>query len=171
MTTDEVLQFLRDHQPLPPEDRIAEETIGRLDEVIAHFEANPDEQCVPLLLGALGAGTGLGTYHYVVNVVRTYPPEVVVPALDLALGRDDADTRVWALQAALGLRASRLPPHFRRSVDADDSSERYFAAANLRDTATRDDLGRVKAAIAEEDDADVREVLREVRERVLRAAV
>ena len=42
MDREAALQFLREHQPMPPEDQVDDDLIDRYDEVRKYFIANPD---------------------------------------------------------------------------------------------------------------------------------
>jgi HEAT repeat protein len=100
MTTDEALQFLRSHQPLPPTREISEDLLARFDDVRKHFAARPDNRSVPLLLNALGEGDGHGVYQLVENTILAHPENIVIPALLEGLRSPHASVRQWSVEIA-----------------------------------------------------------------------
>src|SRR5688572_21316821 len=93
MTTDETLQFLQLHQPLPPTQEISEDLLRRFDEVRKHFAAHPDNRSVPLLLNSFGERDGHGVYQLVEDTILAHPESVVVPALLDALKSPHSSVR------------------------------------------------------------------------------
>ncbi len=65
MTTDDALDFLRRHQPMPDDEVLTEDLIQQYDEVRQHFIDSPDQRCIPLFLGSFGDGDGFGVYQLV----------------------------------------------------------------------------------------------------------
>jgi hypothetical protein len=101
MTTDEALQFLRSHQPLPPTREISEQILAQFDEVRKHFAAHPDNRSVPLLLNSFGEGDGHGVYQLVEDTVLAHPENIVVPALLDGLRSPHSSVREWCAEIAI----------------------------------------------------------------------
>lgn len=95
MTTEEALQFLSSHQPLPPTREIGESVLEKFDDIRKHFAVNIDNRCVPLLLNAFGDGDGHGVFQLVEDTIMAYPDEVVIPALLNGLQSQHASVREW----------------------------------------------------------------------------
>lgn len=83
MTTSEALTFLQQHQPLPNDDVLAQNliVIETYDEVIKHFAAHPDPQCVALFLNSFGGSDGLSVYQTVETALYPLDYDFVVQAL------------------------------------------------------------------------------------------
>jgi hypothetical protein len=97
MTTDDHLAFLRRHQPMPPASVVAIEECDGLLAAVRHFTPHPDRRCVPVFVGAVGAGTGLGMNESVSQVLQAHDPGQVVASLRAGQeGSDAAEYRcIW----------------------------------------------------------------------------
>jgi hypothetical protein len=100
MTTDEALQFLSSHQPLPPTSEISDSIIKHFDQVRKHFAAHPDNRSVPLLLNSFGEGDGHGVYQLVEDTILAHPESIVIPALLEALKSPHRSVREWNAEIA-----------------------------------------------------------------------
>lgn len=56
MTKDEALDFLRQHQPMPPDREFTDEVIRNYEEVRRFFLKHPYSECIPLFLNSFGEG-------------------------------------------------------------------------------------------------------------------
>lgn len=65
MTTDEALQFLSNHQPMPSDKDLTEELINQYDSVRCYFISHPDDRAINLFLRSYGDGDGWGVYQLV----------------------------------------------------------------------------------------------------------
>jgi hypothetical protein len=92
MTTSEALTFLQQHQPLPNDEALAQNllVIETYDEVIKHFAAHPDPQCVALFLNSFGGSDGLCVYQMVETALYALDYDFVVQALRQQLDKGDA---------------------------------------------------------------------------------
>jgi hypothetical protein len=123
MTTDEALQFLREHQPMPDDHHITEEEGRTFIAILAHFEAHPDERCLPLLVGSVAPGTGLGMYQHIRFVFHRFPAEVVGPHLLHALRSPIPEVRYWGTDWALDIRWPGLRSDLQRIVSTPAESQ------------------------------------------------
>jgi len=108
MTTDDALDLLRRHQPMPDDEVLTEELIQRYDEVRKHFIESPDQRCIPLFLGSFGEGDGLGVYQLVEDVLIQYPPHQVIPHLETALSSSHRSIRYWAAEISANFPSQQL---------------------------------------------------------------
>ena len=102
MNTEEAIDFLKSHQPLPEGKRANNHLFSKLNEVRKHFESFPDDRSVPLLLGALGPGDGHGIYVMIEETLHAHSPEVVSAELKNGLKSQYASVRYWSAQFAAG---------------------------------------------------------------------
>ena len=100
MTTDEALQFLREHQPLPPTSEISEILIKKYDEVREYFTKNPDNRCISLFLNSFSEGDGHGVFQLVERAILAHPEEIVIPALIESLHNPNRSVREWSAEIA-----------------------------------------------------------------------
>jgi hypothetical protein len=100
-TTDQALVFLQQHQPLPPTREMSAELLDRFEEVRQHFVDFPNEQAIPLLLGALSQGDGHGVFQRVEDCLRQHPMHVVVPHLSAVLQSGRPEAKYWAATFAM----------------------------------------------------------------------
>ena len=163
MTSEEALEFLRMHQPMPPEEEMSEELITRFDKARRALERDPDPRGLPLLLSSLGEGSGLGVYQLLDNTLRAYDTDAVVRALVVSLGSPVASVRSWSMEFALDYPDPRLVPAAVALLRSDDPDARYFAAAFLVEDWVTDPVAReaLRDAALHEQDPGIREVLSE----------
>lgn len=100
MNTEEALDFLRRHQPLPPSREMDNSLLSQFEEVRQYFTKLHDDRCIPLLIGALGQGDGHGVYQMVETTLLDYPEEAVVAEIALGLASPHASVRYWCAQFA-----------------------------------------------------------------------
>lgn len=100
MQTEQALDFLWRHQPMPPDNQIEDDLIKDYDEVQRYFQANPDVRCIPLFLHSFGEGSGFGLYQLVDEVLKPYPTETVLPHLFKALGSEIRSIQYWSADVA-----------------------------------------------------------------------
>lgn len=162
MTTREALDFLRSHQPMPPTREIDEDLLRRFDEVRKHFAANPDNRSVPLLLGSFGEGDGHGVYQLVEDAIRAHPVEVVVPALIAGLQSPSPSVRAWCAEIAANYANPELAAPLACLLRNGNVDERIAALTALEGISTLESRRELEHALASEEDADVRRMLREV---------
>lgn len=156
MTRDEALEFLRKHQPLPDDDALEGELIGRFDEVRKYFAVHLEPDAVPLLLNSFGSGSGFGVYQLVEDTVAKAPSDVVVSHLAKALASPHRGVRYWNAQLAARFPHTRLLAPLNELLRDADSDIRYAAVTaveQIDDTAAANLLRR---ALDEEADAEVR---------------
>jgi hypothetical protein len=163
MNSEEALDFLREHQPMPPEEELSEELITRFDEARRALERDPDPRGLLLLLRSLGEGSGLGVYQLLDDTLRAYDREDVVRALSETLRSSLPSVRSWSMELALDYPDPRLVPHAVALLRSDERDARFFAAAYLVDHWSTDPDAReaLRDAAVSEDDPDVRQVLLE----------
>lgn len=166
MTTDEALDFLARHQPMPDDKSLTQDLIDRYDEVRRHFLAHDDVRSVPLFLNSFGEGTGWGVYQLVEDVLRRYPREAVVRSLADSLASPHAGVRGWSLQIAMEYPDRSLAPHFKRLLSSDRPDERLWAAYNLEGVySPKEDAELLMEASGSETDPEVIEILARTRAR------
>jgi hypothetical protein len=101
MTTLEAIEFLRAHQPMPSDHAITDEEGRMFAETLKHFEAHPDEECIPLFIGSVSGETGLGMYQHIRFIFHRFPHATVGRHILTALRSPDVGVRAWAVDWAL----------------------------------------------------------------------
>jgi len=134
MNKETALNFLRAHQPMPPDDKLTKDLIKQYDEIIDFFIQSPDPKCVPLFLNSFGDGEGNGLYEQVEQVFYTFAASEVVPHLVKTLKSEHAGVRYWSAQIAMDYSVSELIDPLEQLLLNDEIDEtRQFAAAALED--------------------------------------
>lgn len=128
MTKDEAIAFLRKHQPLPSDAEITQEQIDTFDEVRKYFTANPDPECIPLMLNAFGDGSGFGVYQVCDDVFRHFDQSQLTPHLSDALQSPHISVRNWAAEFAVQFGADELVGPLIRYLDSPIDAEGHFFA-------------------------------------------
>ncbi|GAA4459360.1 hypothetical protein GCM10023189_32970 [Nibrella saemangeumensis] len=102
MTKSQAINFLKQHQPLPPDDYLSKDVsiIQTFDEVRNYFLGNPDKECIPYFLNCFGGDDGLGVYQLIEDVVLKYQASEVIPFLISALQSSNYFIRYWNTQIA-----------------------------------------------------------------------
>jgi hypothetical protein len=165
MRTDEALDFLRQHQPMPPTKEVQDELIQHLSEVMRFFSEHPDPRCVPLLLNCFGEGDGHGVYQMMDNVIRPFPDEVVVPALAGGLRSSLGSVKFWCTQIAADRPHPGLEGPLIDVLNCGTDDERYFAAVALGMLNTPSSRDALQQALVAEKDEEVKGLIRDVLDR------
>lgn len=110
MTESDALDFLRRHQPLPPDEHLTPDLIDTYDAVRRFFLEHPNDECVPLFLHSFGEGSGLGVYQLIEDTLRVHREDLVVSQLLSALCATEPSVRFWSAQIAQNYRDLRLLP-------------------------------------------------------------
>lgn len=100
MNTNEALEFLRSHQPMPPDSTLTTELSQKYNEVREFFEAHPDPRCIPLFLNSFGDGDGFSAYQGVDLVLLLFSHEQVLPHLLTALSSIHPGVKSWTAEIA-----------------------------------------------------------------------
>jgi hypothetical protein len=159
MNTDDALQFLRAHQPMPSDAQLSEEDVEQYDAVRRHFLAHPSPECVPLLLNSFGEGDGLGVYPLVEDVLRKLPKNAVVPHLRAALGSVHRSVRYWCAQIAAVCPDSFLIQPLTLLLDDSDPDIRCAAITALVQIEDGTIVPLLQSALDRESDPEVRQML------------
>lgn len=161
MNGEEALEFLRRHQPMPPDEALTEELIAEFDEARRALAADPKPGGLGLLLRAIGKGSGFGVYQLVDDTLRAYEPDDVVAALVELLAPLPEDRSAWYMEYALDYPDERLIDPAIAALERGDRDTRFFAASYLVDNVR--DLARfreaLEAARLREDDKGILDVL------------
>lgn len=161
MTTDEALQFLRSHQPLPPTRGISEDVLRRFDEVRQHFALHPDNRCVSLLLNSFGEGDGHGVFQLVEDAILAHPQSVVVHALLDGLRNPSGSVRYWNAQIAANCVCPELVPPLADILRRGSLDERIAAVTALEVIGTSEAKMELDAALQSNVENEVKDAIRE----------
>lgn len=161
MNAEVALQFLRDHQPLPPTSRIDGSLLRRFDEICRYFAVHLDSRSVPLILNALGDGDGHGVYQLVEETVLAYPESVVIPALQQGLQSPFASVRYWSAQIAANYCREELIEPLGQVLDRGSLDECLAAVTALELIGSPDADRRLRAALQSCVDERVRAAIRD----------
>ena len=163
MTKNEALQFLLDHQPLPPTREISDALIQEFDKVRKLFALDLDERCVRPLLNSFGDGDGHGVYQLVEDTILLYSEELVVSALKDSLRNPSGSVRYWsALIAANYLHRELVEPLFELFKEG-NLDERIAVVIALEGIGSREAQEKLVAALSIKDIEDeVQSMIHEV---------
>jgi hypothetical protein len=156
-TTSEALEFLRKHQPMPSDYDISNEEADTYVAVLQHLEENPSAESIPLLIGSLGDGCGLGMYQHVRLVLMKLPRELVARHLRTALENPGKNSRTWCAELAMAFPDPVLVPPMLDLLVDEDQELRWWAAATLEFIGDPATLPKLEEAMAREVDPAVRD--------------
>lgn len=162
MTIDDALQFLREHQPMPPTESISDDLVQRFDEVRKFFIANPDERCVGLLLNSFGEGDAHGVYQLVEDAILPFPEDVVVTALRDSLRNPAGSVRYWSAQIAANYPCQELAEPLIDLLNQGNVDERVAAVTALDMLGTPQARTEMNKALSADIEDDVKTMIREV---------
>jgi hypothetical protein len=139
MTSEEAIEFLQSHQPMPSDADITEEQGRTYACILKHFEECPDDRCIPLLINSVSRDTWLGMYEHIKFVLLVHPRDQVVTSLmeGLKNGSDGVKFRCCWWAADIG--AWDFEPLIRPLLGHADQDVREGAAQFLR---LREELGQ-----------------------------
>jgi hypothetical protein len=160
MTTDEALEFLRSHQPLPPTRVISEKDLKQFDAVRKFFAAHPDDRCVPLFLNAFGEGDGHGIYQLVEDTILAHSEQVVVPSLLRALHSPHGSVREWAAEIAANYARPELVSPLARLLNTGGVDTRMASVAALEAIGTPEAQRELENAIDLDIEEGVKDAIR-----------
>lgn len=98
LTNQEAISFLKEHQPMPEDNKLCEELIKEYDEVRKFFVNKPDTQCILLFLNSFGGKDGLGVYQMIESLMLMYNKDEVLPHVSQALCSECDSVKYWAAQ-------------------------------------------------------------------------
>lgn len=167
MTRKEALDFLRQHQPMPPESAISEDLVNHYNVVRQYFVDNPDPVCIPLFLGSFGEGSGMGVYPLCDEVFACYSPSLVIPHLVSALGSPWPSVRAWTAEWAVRFPAKQLVQPLAAMLRSDEDYEARLSVISAlesiwRGTGSSAALGAIGRWRAHESDPDLRDAIDEL---------
>lgn len=162
MTTDEALQFLRSHQPLPPTREISEQLLKQFDEVRKHFATHPDDRSVPLLLNSFGEGDGHGIYQLVEDTILAHPENVVIPALLAGMSSSHSSVREWNAEIAANYPRPELVSPLAEILRHGSLDERMAAVTALNVIGTAEARRELENVLESNVEDEVKEAIREV---------
>src|SRR5947209_5545820 len=161
MTTEQAIEFLRRHQPLPLDSRMSQELIDEWFAVLEYLRDHPKPAAVPLLLGAVSDVASYG-YTVLAEVLDLHPREAVSAALLEAMGSADEGRRVCAMDLSRYLPgAERYRQQFLAGLRSNSRGERASAIDALGPVATKLDVPVLQEALAAEEDIFNREAISE----------
>jgi len=133
MNEEEAIEFLRQHQPMPPDTELTEDLSTRYDEIREYCIAHPDREYIPLFLNSFGEGDGFGVYVQVDEVIREFSAEEVIPHLIKALHSEHPSVREWCAQIAIDFPSPELIDSLRELLQNRDEKQdtRCYAASDL----------------------------------------
>lgn len=102
------LNFLKQYQPMPCDEKLTEKLINEYDDVRKFFIKNPSEECISLFLNSFGDDDGLGVYQLVEDVILQFDHEIVVTHLISALSSSYHGVKYWCAQICCLFPDNRL---------------------------------------------------------------
>ncbi|WP_159990765.1 hypothetical protein [Pelistega ratti] len=133
MNKQDAITFLKNHQPLPDDEKLTEEIINKYDEIRKFFIDNPDDDVIGLFLNSYGNGDGLGVYPLVEDVLLNCSKEKVILLIKEVL--EDINTpnnvRYWVTQNAELFFDDRLRKGLEISLHSENEDIREAATIIL----------------------------------------
>lgn len=161
MNTSQALDFLKEHQPLPPDDKLSHQLLNTFDQVRKYFLDNKDKRCIPLLLGSFGDGSGFGTYQLIEDVIIQFSPQEVIPFLNPLLNSKHRGIRYWCAQIACSFPDPVLIESLSKLLNDKDTDCRIMAAIALGRIDSHETIEILQKALLDEKDEDAREAIEE----------
>lgn len=162
MNTNEAMEFLRNHQPLPPTRGIDESLLKWFDEVREFFAEHPDPRSVPLLLNAFGEGDGHGIYQMVEKTILCHPENIVVPALLNGLRSHVRSVRVWNAEIAANYSRPEFVVPLSEMLLQGSFDERMAAVIALEAIGNSEAMKALEGALTIDIEKEVKSAIREV---------
>jgi len=131
MNHDDAIAFLVQHQPLPPDRSLREDTIRTFDEIRRWLKNNPDESVLALVLNAFGDGTGHGVYQLIEDSLGAFEPSVVKGQLKSSLASAHSSVRYWSAHIAALYTDDELVQPLANLLRDPDPDARFAAAVAL----------------------------------------
>ncbi len=106
MNNNQAIEFLKNHQPMPPtksttpedsDSLCPDELMMEYDSVRKYFMEHPDEKAIPLFLNSFSFGDGYGVYQLVEDYLWLFPKETVTPYLVEAVASQSDSVQYWAV--------------------------------------------------------------------------
>jgi hypothetical protein len=157
----EAIEFLKQHQPLPDDDKLTKEIIDNYDAVRKYFKLNPDEECIPLFLNSFGYVDGFGVYQLIEDIISLFDREKVVPHLKKALQSQFRGVRYWNTQIAAIFPNNELINELKNRLMEDDFDMRYAAITALEQIGGSEVKIILEQALKNEDEDELKDLLRE----------
>ena len=159
LTETKMLDFLRAHQPMPPDHSLDDATAATYNSARVWFEESPSDRCVPLLLNSFGDGDGFGMYQRVVDTLKRHDRAVVVDALRESLGSEHESVRYWSAQVAAEIPDAILGEPLRALLRDPSPGIRAAAVFALGEVGGKDNKAAVRALASTESDPEVVEAI------------
>lgn len=159
---EEAIDFLKAHQPLPPDKELSEEEISDFDTARKIFLNDPDPVCVPLFLQSFGDGDGLGVYPLIGDVILSVDREQIIPHLTTALRSSQRGVAYWSAQIAARTPDSRLVAPLKDLLMVGDRDSRYVAITALEQIGGAVVRRVLESHLATEGDDELRALVDEV---------
>ncbi|MHB0912871.1 MAG: HEAT repeat domain-containing protein [Armatimonadota bacterium] len=153
------INFLKRHQPMPPDYQLTDRLITEYDEVLEYCNTNPDTEFIPLLLNSFGERGGFGVYQLVGNCICRFEPEQVVPNLLQSLASKHPAVRYWSAQIATNFPSPVLVEPLSGLLQDEDEDIRLAAALAMEKIDEPRVNGIIEHALKNEKDAHVRALL------------
>lgn len=163
----EAFSFLKEHQPMPSDDKLTKQEIEKYEEVRRFFLDNEDEQCIPLFLNSFGGRDCYGIYQMVEEVILMYDKEVVLPYILDAFNSSCEYVIYWCVEIASNFPDADLfipLVKFLKYEDEDIKLATIMALAQLalNDINTNDVIEVLKNEIETISDDEIKEFAEEV---------
>lgn len=167
ITKMEALSFLKEHQPMPSDNKMTKYDIEKYEEVRRFFLENMDEQCIPLFLNSFGGKDGLGIYQMVEDVILMYDQEVVIPYILNSFNSTCEYVIYWCIQIASNFPNVDLFAPLVGFLKYEDDDIKFvtitaLAQLALNDIRTEDVINVLKKEIEITSDDDILEFAQEV---------
>lgn len=131
MDTENALEFLSRHQPMPDDKDLSSTVIKKYDEVRKHFLKNKDKRCIKLLLNSFGYINGFGVYQLIEDVITQFSEEEVINILSDALSSDFYSVRYWNVQIAGNFPSVELLTDLEKILCEKDFDIKYLTLSTL----------------------------------------
>jgi hypothetical protein len=160
-TADEVLAFLKSHQPLSQADELDAAVLAQLDEARRFCLRQPVPESIPYWLGVFGPGDGGGVYQLVEDLLAPFSVESIAEHLTGGLQSPHESVQYWCAQISATFPSARLLKPLSRVLAAGSRDTRDAAVTALESIGVEGAVAVLRDWLQNEPDAEIRAVIQE----------
>ena len=157
---EELLQFLRQHQPMP--DHPSPSEWEQFKKATLYFYSNPAEECIPLFLNAFGNWKDYEICESVQATLSQFPTKTILPYLKEALKSRQFAVKLWSADTARFFPHDSLVPHLEKLLNSTSIEVRLCVAAALEACGSKKARAVAINRLKYERDEDVIDILQSV---------
>lgn len=159
MNTEQAIEFLASHQPMPPDGELQPSMALLYNEARKALQLQQVPQAIPLLLNSFGDGIGKGFYQLVETTLRAYDGREIIRHLAEALRSPHPGVRWWSAQIAVDYPSETLVAPLGLLLRDEREGTRFAAVAALEQVGSEEAYSLLRASLDTETSEDVRDLM------------